>query len=223
MKRFIVPLVILVGTIGLIPFAFIARARVTTNDKPRIHIIRDMDHQPRFDAQEPNPLFYDGRAMRTPVPGTVARGELLEDDHYYRGQVSQDGKKVWAEEFPAQVTVDEQLLRRGRERYAIHCVPCHGYAGGLGDPWAADALGTGMVDLRVKARIAQGATGMEGWATPANLHAEQIRSQPVGELYNTIAYGKANMPPYGEQISVHDRWAIVAYLRALQRTQHPGR
>lgn len=223
MKRFIVPLVILVGTIGLIPFAFIAKARVTTSEKPRIHIIRDMDDQPKFRAQSSNPLFYDGRAMRTPVPGTVARGELLEDDHYYRGQVTENGEKVWAEEFPAQVEVDEALLRRGRERFAIYCVPCHGYAGGLGLADEGEAMGSGMVDQRVKRRIAQGVSGMEGWATPANLHAEQIRAQPVGELYNTIANGKANMPPYGEQVPVHDRWAIVAYLRALQRTQHPGR
>jgi mono/diheme cytochrome c family protein len=210
-KRFVVPLVLLVGTIGLIPFALIAKARVTTMDKPRIHIVRDMDNQPKYKAQAENTLFLDGRAMRQPVPGAVARGELLEDDHYYRGQVVKGGQKAWAERFPEQVEVDEALLARGRERYDIYCAVCHGFAGG----------GDGMVDQRVKTRIVQGVSGMGGWATPANLHAEQIAGQPLGQLYNTIANGKANMPPYGAQVPVHDRWAIVAYVRALQRTQKP--
>ncbi len=211
MKRFILPGAILLGTIGLIPFALIAKARVATSDKPRIHIIRDMDNQLRYKAQGENQLFLDGRAMRQPVPGTVARGELLEDDHYFRGQVVENGRARWADAFPAQVQVDEALLRRGRQRYDVFCAMCHGYAGN----------GDGMVHQRVTRLKTIGQPGVEGWAAPADLHAEQIRAQPLGQVYNTIAYGKANMPPYGEQIPVHDRWAIVAYLKALQRTQNP--
>ena len=106
-----------------IPFACAFRARHTLSPKPRIHLIQDMDNQPKFKAQRANPLFLDGRAMRTPPEGTVAHGRADLDDAFYRGQ--KDGK--WVESFPLAVT--DTTLKRGRERFGIYCAPCHGLAG----------------------------------------------------------------------------------------------
>ncbi|PWB75022.1 MAG: quinol:cytochrome C oxidoreductase [Holophagae bacterium] len=156
-----------------------------------------MDNQPKYRPQSRNRLFADRRAMRPPVEGTVARGELREDDRLYRGAVG----GVWVEEIPVPVT--DQLLRRGRARYDIYCSPCHGLAG----------YGDGMVAKRADA-LQEGT-----WTPPASFHSELVRGRPVGHLYNTISNGIRNMPAYGPQITVEDRWAIVAYLRALQRSQ----
>lgn len=210
MTRMMLPLAVLLGTLGLVPLGFIARTRVSTSDKPRIHIIRDMDDQAARRAQHENPLFADKRAMREPVPGTVARGQLRSDGHFFRGQVSQgDGQLTWATTFPAAVDVDADLLARGRNRFEIYCSVCHGYSG----------HGDGMVERRVRKLQAQGRTGLGGWARPADLTSDPIRSQPHGQIFNTISNGKNNMAGYAAQIPPEDRWAIVAYVRALQRTR----
>jgi mono/diheme cytochrome c family protein len=196
-----------VASIALIPLALIARARTVTTTEPRIHIIRDMDNQPRFKAQQRNDLFADHRAMRPPVPGTVARGELMEDDHLHRG-MDQDGK--FLDSFPAQVQVDKALLERGRERYGIFCAPCHGYAG----------HGDGPIHQRVGVLQAQGREGIE-WAPPTSYHSDTIRQKPVGYLFHVMTHGVRNMAPYAAQLSEHDRWAVAAWIKALQKNQSP--
>jgi mono/diheme cytochrome c family protein len=197
MPRWLIYLVLLLVALSWVPLALIARARVTTSTKPRIHIIRDMDQQPKFLTQTRNPMFADLRAMRPPVAGTVARGDVGESV-YSTGRVGSD----WVEAIP--VEVDAALLARGRERYDIYCAPCHGLVG----------YGDGMVAKRADEL-------MEGtWTLPSSFHTELVRERPAGHLYNTIANGIRNMPAYGQQIPVADRWAIVAYVRALQRSQN---
>jgi len=189
---------IVVTCAAALPVALAVKARHSKSDQPRIHIIQDMDSQPKYKAQRENPLFADGRADREPLPGTVPVGHLNEDDHFYRGR-AQGG---WARTFPGQVEFNEATMARGQERFGIYCTPCHG-EGGLGD---------GMIHKRADAL-------QQGWIPPTNVTQEYLRNQPVGELYNTITNGIRNMPAYGAQIEPEDRWAIVMYLRALQRSQ----
>jgi len=197
MPRWLQYVVVVLVVLSWVPLVMIIRARHTTSTKPRIHIIQDMDNQPRFGAQDRNRLFADRRAMRPPVPGTVARGELRADDQVFRGAVGED----WVEQIPIPVTM--QLMQRGREHYDIYCSPCHGLAG----------YGDGMVAKRAEA-LQEGT-----WTPPSSLHTDLVRSRPAGQLFNTISNGIRNMPAYGSQIEVTDRWAIVAYVRALQRSQ----
>ncbi len=184
--------------LALVPLAFIARARVVKSEMPRIHLIRDMDQQPKFRAQAPNALFADGRAMRPAIPGTVARGALNADDHLYRGKVAGQ----WAAELPMEV--NEAMMKRGQERFGVFCSPCHGLAG----------AGDGMVSRRAD-RLQEGT-----WTPPPSYHTDAIRSRPAGQIFNTITNGVRTMPAYGPQIPEADRWAIVAYVRALQRSQN---
>jgi mono/diheme cytochrome c family protein len=204
-----VPKFLIYGMLGLIvlsliPPAAIARRRSVTTTQRRIHFVQDMDNQRKFRAQHANALFADGRAMRPLVEGTVARGELAEDDHYERGVTGEQ----WATTFPARVTLDMALVRRGRERFDIYCTPCHGSAG----------YGDGIVNQRAMELVNTGTNGTT-WVQPKSVHEAEIRDQPVGQLYNTITNGVRNMAGYASQIPVHDRWAIVAYVRALQRSQ----
>ncbi len=205
MPKAIVFITLILICAAAVPPALIAQARAVHSSKPRIHYIPDMDNQPRFEAQHANPLFADGRAMRPPVAGTVARGQLRADDHYYRGIT----RGAWATVFPAQVEISMTLLQRGRERFGIYCQPCHGAAG----------YGDGMVNVRAMELVNRGVNGTT-WVQPKSLHEQQIREQPVGQIFNSISNGVRTMPAYGPQIPVADRWAIVAYLRALQRSQN---
>ena len=188
---------VLLAALALVPFALIARSRATTSARPRVHLILDMAKQPKVKTQTANPLFADGRAMRPPVPGTVVHGELEENGAYWTGRDTGG----WATAFPVQVT--ERLMQRGQERYDIFCAPCHGLAGFGDGPVAkrADALQEGT------------------WTPPSSYHTDLVRGRPVGHLFNTITNGIRNMPAYASQIPVSDRWAIVLYVRALQRSQ----
>lgn len=163
--------------------------RGDTSREPPVHLIQDMDQQDRYEAQEPNPFYVSsgGRAMRDPVPGTVARGELHEDDHLYRGRIG----TATAQTLPMDLT--PQLLGRGQARFSIYCAPCH------------DAAGTG-----------KGIIVSRGMLPPPSFHDDRLRAMPVGEFFNIISDGVRNMPSYGSQIPVEDRWAIAAYVRALQ-------
>lgn len=190
---------IVVTCAALVPLALAVKARHSKSDKPRIHAIQDMDSQPKYKAQRENPIFADGRADREALPGTVAVGHLNEDDHFFRGRAGGG----WARTFPAQVELNEETMARGKARYGIYCTPCHGQAG----------HGDGMVHKRADA-LAQG-----GWIQPTNVTQEYVRNQPVGELFNSITNGIRNMPAYGPQIPPEDRWAIIMYVRALQRSQ----
>jgi mono/diheme cytochrome c family protein len=198
MPRWLVYALVLMSALALVPLALVARARVSTSPKPRIHLIFDMDIQPKFKAQAANPLFADGRAMRLPVPGTVARGSLQEDEVVATGRQGSG----WVEALPVPLT--QELLRRGQERYGIFCAPCHGLSG----------YGDGIVNLRAE-RLEEGT-----WTPVSSFHTETARSRPAGYIFNAITHGVRTMPPYGAQIPVLDRWAIVAYVRALQRSQH---
>lgn len=185
------------GALMLVPFACIARSRGVTSPAPRIHLIRDMDNQARFKSQQVNPLFADRRAMRPPAPGTVAQGSLLEDEALATGKES----GVWTSTLPVPLTPG--LLSKGRERFDIYCAPCHGLAG----------YGDGIVARRAD-RLQEGT-----WVPPTSLHTDVVRARTLGEIFNTITHGIRTMPAYGSQIPVSDRWAIVAYLKALQRSQ----
>lgn len=198
MPRWLAPTFLVVFVLSIIPLALIARARATHQSTPRINIIPDMDIQNRYDAQSENRLFADGRAMRPPVDGTVARGQLREDTHFYAGKVA----GVWATSIPVPVT--DALLARGRQRFEIYCAPCHGL-GGVGD---------GLVAQRAD-ELQQGT-----WTPPSSFHTDLVRGRTDGELFNTISHGIRTMPSYGSQIVPSDRWAIVAYVRALQRSQN---
>ena len=205
MPKVIVVVTIIIVTAAIIPPTLIARARAVNSTKPRIHFVQDMDNQPKFRAQHPNPIFRDRRAMRPPVEGTVARGHLDEDDHFHRGIV----RNAWATTFPEQVPVTRALLERGQQRFGIYCAPCHGLAG----------YGDGMVNRRAMELVNLGLNGTT-WVQPKSLHEAQILDQRIGQLFNTITNGVRNMPAYGPQIPVADRWAILAYVRALQRSQN---
>ena len=198
MPRFLVPALVVMAALGLIPLALVARARVAKSSSPRFHVVFNMDQQGKYTAQQANPAFADGRAMRLPVPGTVARGDLRGDPWLDEGKV--DGE--WATTFPFPVT--ETVMSRGRELYGVFCSACHGL----------DGSGNGIVNVRAS-RLEEGT-----WVPPTDYHSDEIRGRAVGHLYNTIANGIRNMPAYGSQIRTRDRWAIVAYLRALQRSQN---
>ena len=197
-RKWAIWILISLGILSLLPFALIARARTARTTQPRLHVFPDMDSQEKYKPQQVNRLFADTRAMRPPVEGTVARGRLREDDHLYRG--IRDGE--WAAEIP--VAVDRILIERGRERFDIYCSPCHGLAG----------YGDGVVARRADA-LQEGT-----WVQPSSLHTELVRSRPPGHIFNTITNGIRNMPPYGFRISVEDRWAVTAYVSALQLSQH---
>jgi mono/diheme cytochrome c family protein len=192
------PTLSILVVLSLVPLALIARRRAVRTPQTRLQIIPDMDQQPKFMPQSGNPLFADGRAMRPPVVGAVARGEAGLDTLLHRGQ---SGGR-WITTFPVPLT--EESLRRGQQRFNIYCTPCHGLAG----------RGDGIVHVRAD-RLREGT-----WVPPADLTSELVAGRPVGHLYNTISNGIREMPGYGAQIPEPDRWCIVAYLRALQRSQH---
>lgn len=153
---------------------------------------QDMHDQPKLEPLEASTFFADGRAMRPKVPGTVARGELDLDDHFWRGKV--DGQL--ATTLPAELPLDRKLLERGRQRYDIFCAPCHGLVGD----------GGGMVVER-------------GMRRPPSLHIERLRDAPLGYYFDVITNGFGAMYDYSDRIPPADRWAIAAYVRALQASQ----
>ncbi len=163
------------------------------SDKPPIHINPNMDHQPKFKAQSASTFFADGAAMRQPVAGTVARGKLHEDDLYWRGIDPTTGKPC----AKSPVAVTEESLKRGQERFNIYCSMCHGQAGD-----------------------GQGIMLKKGFVPPPTFHSDLIRGYPDGQIFQAMSDGIRNMPSYKGQIPVADRWLIVNYMRALQRSQH---
>lgn len=174
----------------------LAGFRGSKSTRPPIEIFDDMDRQPKVKAQSASTFFADGRADR-PVPAnTVARGHLDADDAFFRGR-SADGSFVKG--FPDSLAVDETLLRRGQNRFMIYCAPCHG------------ALGDG-----------NGITKSYGMGATVNLLDERIRTMASGEILNTLTNGKNTMRGYADKLEPQDRWAVVAYVRALQRASHAG-
>ncbi len=207
LPRILVYMLLIGGCLALIPPLVFARMRATPSPNRPIHIFYDMDFQPKFKTQAPNPLFADGRAMRPPVEGTVARGESYVDTHLNEG-VSAGG---WATTLPSSMSMDEATLARGHQRFDIYCSACHGYAG----------FGDGAVNQRAMELVANANGPVNGtqWVAAKSLHDETTRNQPMGQLFNTITHGIRNMAGYGSQITVEDRWAIAAYVKALQLSQ----
>ncbi len=159
-----------------------------TSRKPQVEIFPDMKRQVKVKPQEASAFFADGRGSRAPVPGTVAQGRLDDDGPLATG--AENGMYVARNPLP----LDEKVLARGQERFNIYCAPCHDRTGS----------GRGIVGQR------------SSW--PANnLHDDRIKAMVDGEIFQVITYGRRTMPGYRFQISEQDRWAIVAYVRALQR------
>lgn len=171
--------------------ALAAGCRGETSADPPIHVFGDMDWQPKYQANQASPLFEDGRAMRPLVEGTVAQGELREDDAEFRGKRGDD----YVATVP--VPVDDALLLRGQDRFNIYCAPCHDKSGS----------GHGMI---VK----------HGYPIPVDLASDRVRGLPDGQVFDVITNGVRNMPSYRKQIPVDDRWAIVTWVRVLGKSQH---
>jgi mono/diheme cytochrome c family protein len=159
-----------------------------------LEVFPDMDRQPKLRPQDASTFFADGRADRPLPVGVVARGSLRADAAVYQGRA---GGGDWVRGVPTAVTVDARFLQRGRERYSISCAPCHG---GLGD--------------------GNGITKAYGMGATPTFHDDRLRAMAEGEIYNTITNGKGTMMGYADKVVPEDRWAIVAYVRALQRAQH---
>ena len=171
----------------------LAGFRGCTSTRSPIELFDDMVRQPKYKAQGRFAFFADGRTDR-PIPAnTVARGELQSDDHRYRGK-NVDGS--FARGFPAALPVTHELMARGQQRYTIYCAPCHG------------AVGDG-----------QGITKAYGMTATPTYHDDRLRQMAEGELFATITNGKNTMMPYADKLPADDRWAVIAYLRALQRSQ----
>ena len=163
--------------------------RGCSSSEPPVLINFSMFNQPKYKSQAQSAFFYDGQTMRPPVPGTIARGHLHED----RGRVT--GMDASGQPLAASpVAVDEALLARGAERYGIYCQPCH------------DERGEGKGVLSERAKV-----------PTANLLETRIRELPDGAIFDTITNGKGLMASYRYPIAAPDRWAIVAYVRGMQK------
>jgi mono/diheme cytochrome c family protein len=152
---------------------------------------RDMRDQPRYESLEASEFFSDGQSARPLIEGTVARGELNEDEALHTGKVA----GLFVANIPFQV--DRELLTRGQQRFEIYCTPCH------------DRIGTG-----------HGMIVQRGFEQPPSYHTDRLRQAPAGHFFDVITNGFDTMPRFAPQITPHDRWAIVAYIRALQFSQN---
>lgn len=154
---------------------------------------QDMHNQPKFYPQRSTTFFADGRSSRPQVENTVARSQLNQDAYFYTGlQGGAEGNTL-----PVPVTME--LLQRGQERYNVYCTPCHSRVGN----------GGGMIVQR-------------GYRPAGNFHTDRLRNAPLGHFYSVITHGYGAMPEYASQLTPEDRWAVVAYIRALQLSQNAG-
>jgi hypothetical protein len=152
---------------------------------------QQMADQPRYKPLAKSTFFGDDRSARPLVPGTVARGHLDANEAFYTGKVGDQPVQI----LPLPLTLE--LLDRGRERFDIFCAPCHGRTGN----------GDGMVVRR-------------GFRPPPSYHTDRLRQAPVGHFFDVMTKGFGAMSDYAAQVPPRDRWAIVAYIRALQLSQH---
>jgi Cytochrome C oxidase, cbb3-type, subunit III len=152
---------------------------------------QDMQDQPKFVPQRGTDFYADGRSVRPQVANTVARGQLRTDTYFYTGLVN--GKEGDGLPFPVTLAV----LERGQERYNVYCTPCHSRVGN----------GAGMIVQR-------------GYRPAGNFHTTRLEQAPLGHFFNVISNGYGAMPDYAAQVAPVDRWAIAAYIRALQLSQH---
>jgi mono/diheme cytochrome c family protein len=186
---------LLIFGLSVIAVMAVLGKRGHTFREPPVYIFPDMDRQPKLRPQEPNRFFANGISSQLPLPGTIARGDPYEDTPVNTGK--KPGTTNYVDTIPIPVTAE--LMARGQDRFNIYCAACHGAAGdGKGTPTKF------------------------GMAVIADLHDNKTRRVPQqsdGEIFYTITYGKNLMQGYGPQIPIHDRWAIIAYLRALQRSR----
>lgn len=246
--------------LGLVPFALVARSRSSQSEALPVHLVMDLDKQPKFKPQRSTPLFADSRSMRPQVARTVAQEDLIlhgptlddvmgtrpiklaggveilqiEDAAMYAAVMLgrmrpagmtdeqfaalkppekeadiQGDKTFYVRRVPDAFEVSMDFMKRGQERFVVYCAPCHGESG----------YGDGPVAQRAAKLQVQSPEAVANWAVPQNLNEGKIVARPDGNIFNTITNGIRNMPAYDKQISVEDRWAIVAYLRALERSQ----
>ncbi len=173
----------------------IAGFRGASTQRPPFEIFPDMDRQAKLLPQEKNRFYADSRSSRKPVSGTISRSEPFEDTPVNTGRVK--GGTNFVETIPVAVT--PELLKKGRQQYGIYCAVCHG------------ATGDG-----------NGITTQYGMTVVANFHDYQTRKMvraPAGSIFNTISNGKGLMGAYAPKLSISNRWAVVAYVRALQRSR----
>lgn len=152
---------------------------------------REMYDQPKIEPLEASVFFADGLSARQPIPGTVARGQLRLDTHLYQGMVNGE----LATTLPYEIT--QKLIERGQERFNIFCAPCHDRTG----------RGNGMIVQR-------------GLKAPPSIHEQRLRDVPIGHFFDVMTNGLGVMYSYASRIPVKDRWAIAAYIRALQFSQN---
>ena len=171
-----------------------------------MHIFSDMDFQAKVKSDAEFDGFPDSRGNRGEITGTVARGWLEDDAPFYRGLTQEQGG-AWITNLPAQVDVTDDFVKHGQRRYNIYCSPCHGY----------DGRGDGMIPQRLRKL-----GGTAGTLLPRNLVDPKtgVVTMPNGQLFNTISNGYNTMMGYQAQIPAMDRWAIVTYVRALERSQN---
>ncbi len=179
-----------VGLVATAAMGALSACRGQTSSSPPIHLISDMQRQPKYLPQTSSTFFADGAGMRTPPEGVVSAEASLR---------SSDTGKASDGTFLARVPVpvDEKLLARGQERFEIFCSPCHDKAGS----------GNGIVPRR-------------GFSPPIDLASDHTRGLADGEIFDVMTSGVRNMPAYRFQVPVADRWAIVSWVRVLQRSQH---
>lgn len=182
------------GAIVAVAVGFLmSGCRGQPSENPPIHPNLNMDFQTKYRPQKKNEFFDDGRAMREPVAGTVAQGQLKEDSALHLGK----NGDAFVTKNPLPIT--QSLVERGQERYNIYCSVCHGKTG------AANGI------------VVQRNAGM---LKPPSFHEDRLVSMPEGQIYDSILNGvRGNMPSYSYAIPVEDRWAIVAYVRALQMSR----
>ena len=188
--------------IAIVLVVAIAGTRGSFSRRTPIQVIPDMDRQLKLRPQTPDGFFANGRSSQLPVAGTIARTEPIHtaagEVYPYEDAPVNTGRITGTTNFVAlnPLTVDNELMERGRQRYTISCSPCHG------------TIGDG-----------NGITKKYGMAVVGNFHDKRIVVMPDGEIFNTLSYGKGLMQGYAGELDVRDRWAIVAYVRALQLAQ----
>lgn len=239
--KFIFMIWIMVIGFSVFPLLIALKMRLTRSSLPRFHVFFDMDFSPAKDAQTNTTLFADARSMRPDVDGTVYRGQVAmdimtgvdmeslamsdpsraarlvamfdDDESPSNEQSSEQGNSPdsetgqdatpWLTEIPIPVT--EEMVHRGQQQFNIYCAVCHGNNGD----------GNGLVNRRAQKILAT------NWIPPSSLHDSTLYEDayPEGKLFSTISNGIRKMPGYGSQIKVEDRWAVVAYVRALQQSR----
>lgn len=156
-------------------------------------VFPQMTNQAKYLPQSASPFFADGRTDRPVPPGAVSRDAIVNDDVLATGKLA-NGDFVRG--FPEAIAIDARLLARGQDRFNIYCTPCHG------------AIGDG-----------NGITKSYGMGATPSYHDDRLRQMPAGEIFNTITHGKNTMLSYADKLTPQDRWAVIAYIRALQRAE----